>query len=166
MLFLGHGNSNAFRGCPHCAWLQGGVVSPSRFNAVFGRHAFLSPGPAPGPGATVRGLRKVFDGNFVAVDGLDLALCEGSITVLLGHNGAGKTTTLNMLTGVGVALPSFSGIVRRSVCPDAMPVFFVEVALLRKKDRVGVLNLSGLFGLCFQCSMFNVWSLNSSQFKM
>ena len=47
----------------------------------------------------IRNLRKVF-GNFVAVNGLSLAMYENSITVLLGHNGAGKTTTINMLTGM------------------------------------------------------------------
>jgi ABC-type branched-subunit amino acid transport system ATPase component len=43
---------------------------------------------------TLTGLRKEFPGGCggttkVAVDGVDLVLTEGSITVLLGHNGAG-----------------------------------------------------------------------------
>lgn len=45
------------------------------------------------------GLVKRFDG-FTAVDGVDLAVPEGSIYGILGPNGAGKTTTLRMLLGI------------------------------------------------------------------
>lgn len=45
------------------------------------------------------GLCKSFKG-FMAVDGLDLSVPEGSIYGFLGPNGAGKTTTLKMLTGL------------------------------------------------------------------
>jgi len=46
-----------------------------------------------------QGLVKRFDG-FTAVDGVDLAVPEGSIYGILGPNGAGKTTTLRMLLGI------------------------------------------------------------------
>ncbi len=46
-----------------------------------------------------RGLVKIFDG-FRAVDGVDLAVPQGSIYGILGPNGAGKTTTLRMLLGI------------------------------------------------------------------
>jgi ABC-2 type transport system ATP-binding protein len=46
-----------------------------------------------------RGLVKIFEG-FRAVDGVDLAVPEGSIYGVLGPNGAGKTTTLRMLLGI------------------------------------------------------------------
>jgi ABC-2 type transport system ATP-binding protein len=46
-----------------------------------------------------RGLRKHY-GQFVAVDGLDLAVREGEVFGLLGPNGAGKTTTILMLLGL------------------------------------------------------------------
>lgn len=46
-----------------------------------------------------RGLVKRFDG-FTAVDGVDLAVPEGSVYGILGPNGAGKTTTLRMLLGI------------------------------------------------------------------
>jgi ABC-2 type transport system ATP-binding protein len=46
-----------------------------------------------------RGLVKRFDG-VVAVEGVDLAVPEGSIYGILGPNGAGKTTTLRMLLGI------------------------------------------------------------------
>ncbi|HWH22297.1 MAG TPA: ATP-binding cassette domain-containing protein [Allosphingosinicella sp.] len=46
-----------------------------------------------------RGLFKAFDGK-QAVDGLDIAVPQGSIYGILGPNGAGKTTTLRMLLGI------------------------------------------------------------------
>lgn len=45
----------------------------------------------------VRGLGKRF-GRATVLDGLDLAVPEGSVFALLGPNGAGKTTTINILT--------------------------------------------------------------------
>jgi branched-chain amino acid transport system ATP-binding protein len=51
------------------------------------------------------GLRKEFAG-FVAVDGVDLHVREGSVHALIGPNGAGKTTTFNLLTRF---LPPSSG---------------------------------------------------------
>jgi len=44
-------------------------------------------------------LFKAFDGK-TAVDGVDLAVPEGSIYGILGPNGAGKTTILRMLLGI------------------------------------------------------------------
>ena len=49
------------------------------------------------PVLEARSLRKEFAG-FVAVDGVDLQVQEGSIHALIGPNGAGKTTTFNLLT--------------------------------------------------------------------
>ena len=46
-----------------------------------------------------KGLFKTFDGK-AAVDGIDLAVPEGTIYGILGPNGAGKTTTLRMLLGI------------------------------------------------------------------
>lgn len=51
-------------------------------------------------GVRTQGLRKVYDNNRTAVEGLNLNMYEDQITVLLGHNGAGKTTTMSMLTGM------------------------------------------------------------------
>ncbi|WP_199192748.1 ABC transporter ATP-binding protein [Allosphingosinicella deserti] len=46
-----------------------------------------------------KGLFKAFDGK-TAVDGVDIAVPQGSIYGILGPNGAGKTTTLRMLLGI------------------------------------------------------------------
>ena len=43
-------------------------------------------------------LTKVYPGDILAVDGLDLSVTRGEIFGLLGPNGAGKTTTGGMLT--------------------------------------------------------------------
>jgi multiple sugar transport system ATP-binding protein len=51
-------------------------------------------------GIEFRGLRKVFDGGSVAVDGLDLELADGEFLVLVGPSGSGKTTVLRMTAGL------------------------------------------------------------------
>ncbi|HEX8481612.1 MAG TPA: ATP-binding cassette domain-containing protein [Allosphingosinicella sp.] len=54
---------------------------------------------ASGLAIEAKRLFKAFDGK-IAVDGIDLAVPEGSIYGILGPNGAGKTTTLRMLLGI------------------------------------------------------------------
>jgi ABC-2 type transport system ATP-binding protein len=51
------------------------------------------------PAIETRALRKRY-GGFVAVDGLDLRIDEGTVFGLLGPNGSGKTTTILMLMGL------------------------------------------------------------------
>ena len=46
---------------------------------------------------TATGLRKSF-GDQLVLDGIDLAVPEGTVFALLGPNGAGKTTTVQILT--------------------------------------------------------------------
>src|ERR1700727_3475638 len=46
---------------------------------------------------SVTGLRKSF-GDKVVLDGIDLAVAEGTIFALLGPNGAGKTTAVQILS--------------------------------------------------------------------
>ena len=52
----------------------------------------------------IEGLRKEYrrrrGGRFVAVDGLDLTVPEGSVYGFLGPNGSGKTTTIRSLLGL------------------------------------------------------------------
>jgi ABC-type Fe3+/spermidine/putrescine transport system ATPase subunit len=55
----------------------------------------------------LKGLGKKFEGaDKASVDGVDLAVDEGQIVVLLGPSGCGKTTTLKMIAGL---LPTSAG---------------------------------------------------------
>jgi ABC-type Fe3+/spermidine/putrescine transport system ATPase subunit len=55
----------------------------------------------------LKGLAKRFEGaSKASVDGVDLAVDEGQIVVLLGPSGCGKTTTLKMIAGL---IPATSG---------------------------------------------------------
>ncbi len=47
----------------------------------------------------ISGLRRGFYG-ITALDGVDLAVAEGSVTGLIGPNGAGKTTLFNCVSGL------------------------------------------------------------------
>ncbi len=53
-------------------------------------------------------VRKAY-GDFVALDGVSLAISEGEVVSIVGPNGAGKTTLVNVLTGL---LTPTSGLVR------------------------------------------------------
>ncbi|SFC16878.1 ABC transporter ATP-binding protein [Clostridium uliginosum] len=45
-------------------------------------------------------ITKSYNGNYKAVDDLNLEIKDGEIFGLLGPNGAGKTTTIKMITGI------------------------------------------------------------------
>ncbi len=57
-----------------------------------------NPDPANVEVIRTEALTKVYPGDILAVDGLDLSVTRGEIFGLLGPNGAGKTTTGGMLT--------------------------------------------------------------------
>ena len=48
----------------------------------------------------VRGASKVYDGDIVALQDVDLAFPEGQMTTLLGPSGCGKTTLLKIISGL------------------------------------------------------------------
>ncbi|MER6716346.1 ATP-binding cassette domain-containing protein, partial [Streptomyces sp. NPDC000877] len=48
------------------------------------------------PGIAANGLRKSY-GDQTVLDGIDLAVPEGTVFALLGPNGAGKTTAVKIL---------------------------------------------------------------------
>ncbi len=52
-----------------------------------------------GGSISIVGLRKVFEGAAIAVDGIDIDIAPGEFFSLLGPSGCGKTTTLRMLAG-------------------------------------------------------------------
>ncbi|MFI4989247.1 MAG: ATP-binding cassette domain-containing protein, partial [Alphaproteobacteria bacterium] len=47
----------------------------------------------------LEGLAKRY-GDVAAVDGIDLRIAEGELSVLLGPSGCGKTTTLRLIAGL------------------------------------------------------------------
>ena len=51
-------------------------------------------------GIELRGVSRVFPGGGKGVDGLDLAIREGELLVLVGPSGSGKTTTLRLIAGL------------------------------------------------------------------
>lgn len=48
----------------------------------------------------IRNITKSYNGNYNAVNNLNLEIRDGEIYGLLGPNGAGKTTTIKMITGI------------------------------------------------------------------
>jgi ABC-2 type transport system ATP-binding protein len=59
-----------------------------------------APAPAAPAAVVARGLTKLYPGDVLALDRLDLEVPGGSVFGLLGPNGAGKTTTLRILAGL------------------------------------------------------------------
>lgn len=89
-----------------CSWFRSSSPN-SKVTKDFASEIRMEDMPEDKPvGINIANLRKVYDTGNVAVQGLNLTLFEGEITVLLGHNGAGKTTTISMLTGM---IPATSG---------------------------------------------------------
>lgn len=82
-------------------WVSGSMKEDDSLLEPTERSRYFEEEPQScGAGVQIRNLRKVYGDGKVAVDGLNLNLYEGQITVLLGHNGAGKTTTMSVLTGM------------------------------------------------------------------
>lgn len=59
--------------------------------------------PAPAASATaieLRGVRRVFDGDVVAVQSLDLNVTAGEFVAILGPSGSGKSSLLRIIAGL------------------------------------------------------------------
>ena len=79
-----------------------GATAEAVVGALYAGAPAAAAGPAPAPAVELTGVRKTF-GEAVALDGLTLAVPQGSIYGFLGPNGAGKTTTLRILAGLARA---------------------------------------------------------------
>ncbi len=83
------------------------------------------------PAIVATGVRKAFDETTV-LDGVDLAVAEGTIFALLGPNGAGKTTMIRILSTL--------------IAPDAGHVSVAGDDVLRNPEAVrGAIGVTGQF---------------------
>jgi len=52
----------------------------------------------PGVAISTSGIRKVYDGGTVALDGVSVDIIDGEWTSIVGPSGSGKTTLLNIIS--------------------------------------------------------------------
>ncbi|WP_422450284.1 MULTISPECIES: ABC transporter ATP-binding protein [unclassified Endozoicomonas] len=76
----------------------------------------------------IKNLKKVYDGGFVALKGVDLEVEKGDFFALLGPNGAGKSTTIGVI----------SSMVRKSAGSVSVFGHDIERDLVRAKRSLGV----------------------------
>ncbi len=60
----------------------------------------MSEASATAASVTLRGVRRVFPGDVVAVDGMDLDVVAGEFLAILGPSGCGKSTLLRIIAGL------------------------------------------------------------------
>ena len=87
-------------------------------------------------GIEIRGVSKVFPGGRLALDGIDLAVADGELLVLVGPSGSGKTSLLRLVAGLDC--PS-SG----SICRDGRDLLGVPP---QRRDVAMVFQQHGLYG--------------------
>ncbi|MEX0153234.1 zinc ABC transporter ATP-binding protein AztA [Microbacterium sp. LMI1-1-1.1] len=94
--------------------------------------------------AALRGIRVDYPGS-TAVDGVDLDITAGALTVIVGPNGAGKTTLLEVLAGartptagtVDASLATRAFVPQRSAVSDRLPLTVRDVVTVGAWGRVG-----------------------------
>jgi cobalt/nickel transport system ATP-binding protein len=76
------------------------IVSREQESEAAAEAAAAETTPAAEPLFSLRGVRYVYPGKQVALDGIDLEIRAGEQVVLLGANGSGKSTLLKLLDGI------------------------------------------------------------------
>jgi zinc/manganese transport system ATP-binding protein len=93
--------------------------------------------------AALRDVRVVF-GDRRALDGVDLDLDPGTLTVVAGPNGAGKSTLLEVVAGTRIptsgtrtAVAEAAFVPQRAAVPDHLPVTVRDVVTVGAWGRTG-----------------------------
>ena len=99
--------------------------------------------PPPPPAVALRGVRVDF-GDRRALDGVDLDLLPGTLTVIAGPNGAGKSTLLEVVAGTRApaagtrsAADRAAFVPQRAAVSDRMPVTVRDVVTVGAWGRSG-----------------------------
>jgi len=74
------------------------------------------------PVVVARDLAKVYDGDVVGLDGLDLELRSGEVLGLVGQNGAGKSTAIGLLSGALVPTRGTASVLGVDAAADPLGV--------------------------------------------
>jgi zinc/manganese transport system ATP-binding protein len=95
------------------------------------------------PVAALRDIHVAF-GDRRALDGVDLDLAPGTLTVIAGPNGAGKSTLLEVVAGTRIptsgtrtAVEAAAFVPQRAAVPDHLPVTVRDVVAVGTWGRVG-----------------------------
>lgn len=110
----------------------------------------MPPAPSPSPVVEVRGIRVDF-GKTRALDGVDLDIAAGALTVIVGANGSGKSTLVEVLAGarepsagiVHVHATSRAFVPQRAAVADRLPLTVRDVVVIGAWGRVGALRRLG-----------------------
>ncbi|MBT1636071.1 zinc ABC transporter ATP-binding protein AztA [Clavibacter michiganensis] len=99
--------------------------------------------PPPPPAVALRGIRVDF-GDRRALDGVDLELLPGALTVIAGPNGAGKSTLLEVVAGTRApaagtrsAADRAAFVPQRAAVSDRLPVTVRDVVTVGAWGRSG-----------------------------
>jgi len=95
----------------------------------------LEPVKCHDPIATLTGVHYTVDSGKVIFSGLDIEICRGAVTAIMGPSGTGKTTLLRLITG--------------QITADQGRVV-VDGQDVAKLDRAGVFALRKRMGMLFQ----------------
>ncbi len=102
--------------------------------------------------AYARGLRKVYTGGVIALDGVDLEVREGEVVALVGPNGAGKTTTFRIM--VGLLKPTSGRVVIDGVDVTRSPLEARKRVTYVPEEVGGYRQLTGLEHLRLMITLF------------